>query len=202
MNFDRDTKSFLLSVLNEDMGGGVGSQQDYGLHIKEYDPYDYETDPTTGKVKKTRKKDTQSESDYYKTALQTAMTAAGAPIDLDKQDTTGKPSLELLGGLGVLKRRLGYDTASGGGAEMRGKDITKDALRGLAGGGIAAAALQFMGPLGQRISEKLPYLTAMGVDPFDYATKVMGVDYVSDQLSKLPARQAKQITSGAGHIQL
>jgi len=201
MNFDSDTKSFLLSVLNEDMGGGVGTQQDYGLHIKEYDPYNYEKDPVTGKIKKTKKQNTPSESDFYKKELQTALDASGSSVDLDKE-STGKPSLELLGGLGVLKRRLGYNTSSGGGAEMRGQNLVKDVARGAAGAGIAASALATMGQLGQSIAGKLPYLTAMGVDPFDYATKVMGVDYVSDQLSKLPARQTKQITSGAGHIQL
>ena len=198
MYLNQNTKDFLLYTLREDTsgGGGVGMSPGYGSTIADYDPSDTEIDPVTGKTKKKKK---QSEASYYKSALQTAL---GSDIDLDKE-TSGQPSLGLLGALGTIKRRMGYKLDPNAETGMRGGDsLIKGAISGVAGAGLASTALAFMGPLGQKISGKLPYLTAMGVDPLDYATKVMGVDYVSDQLSKLGKRQTKQITSGAGNIKL
>jgi hypothetical protein len=198
MYLNKNTKDFLLYTLREDtsMGGGVGTTPGYGFSIAEYDPSGTEIDPVTGKTKKKKK---QSEESYYKTALQAAL---GTDVDLDKE-TSGQPSLGLLGALGTVKRRLGYKLDPNAETGMRGGDsLIKGAISGVAGAGLAGAALGFMGPLGQSIAGKLPYLTAMGVDPLDYATKVMGVDYASDQLSKLGKRQVKQITSGAGNIKL
>lgn len=198
MYLNQNTKDFLLYTLREEtsMGGGVGTTPGYGSSVAPYDPSDREIDPVTGKTKKKKK---ESESLYYKNALQTAL---GSDIDLDKE-TSGQPSLGLLGALGTAKRRLGYKLDPNAQTGMRGgESLVKDAIAGVAGAGLAGAALSFMGPLGQSIAGKLPYLTAMGVDPLDYATKVMGVDYVSDQLSKLGKRQTKQITSGVGYEKL
>lgn len=198
MYLNKNTKDFLLYTLREEisMGGGVGMTPGYGSSIPAYDPSATETDPVTGKTKKKKK---ESESLYYKNALKTAL---GSDIDLDKE-TSGQPSLGFLGALGTAKRRLGYKLDPNAQTGMRGgESLVKDAIAGVAGAGLAGAALSFMGPLGQSIAGKLPYLTAMGVDPLDYATKVMGVDYVSDQLSKLGKNQTKQITSGAGNIKL
>jgi hypothetical protein len=198
MYLNKNTKDFLLYTLREDtsMGGGVGTTPGYGSSIPAYDTAYTEIDPVTGKIKK---KKTESESLYYKNALQTAL---GSDIDLAKE-TSGKPSLGFLGALGTAKRRLGYKLDPNAQTGMRGgESLVKDAIAGVAGAGLAGAALSFMGPLGQSIAGKLPYLTAMGVDPLDYATKVMGVDYVSDQLSKLGKNQTKQMTSGAGNIKL
>jgi hypothetical protein len=196
MHLNKNTKEFLLHVLREDIsgGGGVGTSANYGLNIPDYDPSNTGIDPITGKPKKKKK---QSESEYYKDALQMAL---GGDVDLDKE-TSGQPSLGFLGALGTVKRRLGYKPNSGDATAMRGSNsLIKGAISGIAGGGLASTALAFMGPLGQHLSGKLPYLTAMGVDPLDYATKVMGVDYVSDELSKLGKRQSSQITSGGGYF--
>ena len=211
MYLNKNTKDFLLYTLREDTsgGGGVGTSPGYGSTVAPYDPSDIETDPVTGKTKKKKK---ESESLYYKNALQTAL---GSDIDLDKE-TSGQPSLGFLAALGTMKRRMGWETDPNAKTRMMGDDIlpkgagvvdaaaalAKSAVARSAGGGLASAALAFMGPLGQHITGKLPYLTAMGVDPLDYATKVMGVDYVSDQLSKLGKRQTGQITSGAANIKL
>jgi hypothetical protein len=198
MYLNKNTKDFLLYTLREEtsMGGGVGMTPGYGSSIAPYDPSETEIDPVTGKTKKKKK---ESESLYYKNALQTAL---GSDIDLSKE-TSGKPSLAFLGALGTAKRRLGYKLDPNAETGMRGgESLVKDAVAGVAGAGLAGAALSFMGPLGQSIAGKLPYLTAMGVDPLDYATKVMGVDYVSKELGSLAKRQTKQITSGAGNIKL
>jgi hypothetical protein len=195
MYLNKNTKDFLLYTLREDtsMGGGVGTTPGYGLSIGDYESSEPETDPI---IKKSKKKKKQSESLYGKSALQAAL---GTDVDLDKE-TSGQPSLGFLGGLGTIKRRMGYKLDPNAGTGMRGGDsLIKGAISGVAGGGLASTALAFMGPLGQHISGKLPYLTAMGVDPLDYATKVMGVDYVSDQLSKLGKNK---MTSGAGNIKL
>ena len=39
-------------------------------------------------------------------------------------------------------------------------------------------------------------------NPLDYATKVMGVDTVSDELGKLSKRYTKQVMSGMGNFKL
>jgi len=198
MYLNKNTKDFLLYTLREEtsMGGGVGMTPGDGSGIGDYDSSEPEIDPVTKKRKKKKK---QSESLYGKSALQAAL---GTDVDLDKE-TSGQPSLGFLGALGTIKRRMGYKLDPNAETGMRGGDsLIKGAISGVAGAGLASTALAFMGPLGQSIAGKLPYLTAMGVDPLDYATKVMGVDYVSDQLSKLGKRQTKQITSGAGNIKL
>jgi hypothetical protein len=127
-----------------------------------------------------------------------------------------KPSLEYLAGLGILKRSLGYPTNPEAGSELmdfgpaRDKsgdvDWTRTAVKPAARAlsyGLAKAALNTgMGDLGKKLSGKINYLVALGVDPFDYATKVIGVDYAADQLAKMPKRQKKQITAGQGYIDL
>jgi len=199
MYLNKNTKDFLLYTLREEdtsMGGGVGMSSGDGSDFGDFESSEPEIDTITGKTKKKKKK---SESLYYKSALQTAL---GSDIDLDKE-TSGQPSLGLLGALGTLKRRMGYKLDPNAETGMRGGDsLIKGVISGIAGGGLASTALAFMGPLGQHISGKLPYLTAMGVDPLDYATKVMGVDTVSDELGKLAKRNTKQVMSGMGNIKL
>ena len=198
MYLNQNTKDFLLYTLREDTsgGGGVGMTPGYGSTIGDYDSSEPEIDPITGKTKKKKKK---SESLYDKSALQLAL---GSDIDLNKE-TSGQPSLGFLGALGTLKRRMGYKLDPNAETEMRGgTGLVKGAISGVAGAGLASTALAFMGPLGQSIAGKLPYLTAMGVDPLDYATKVMGVDTVSDELRKLSKRNTKQVMSGMGNFKL
>lgn len=151
----------------------------------------------------------QSETNYYTDLLKTGLSGVGA-TDPEKETSTS-PSLGYLAGLGTLKRTMGYDTSPKKGAELidfnlRDKSgnisptkvITSLGSRA-AKTGLGMAALNIgMGQLGNKLAGKLPYLAALGVDPFDYATKIMGVDYVSDELSKLPYRQYRQITSGGG----
>ena len=196
MILDENTTIFLIQVLNEDNkiltggGGGVISTQGY-------QPYTEVIDPKTGKIKKI--KNPESEDKFYKKLLQSELDANPSnTIDLD-QENQSQPSLGALAGIGILKRRLGYDTNPSAGVAMKGENIARDIATSVAGAGIAGTGLQFMGQLGQAVSQKLPYLSALGVDPFDYATKIMGVDYVGDQLKKLGARQAKQITAGQGY---
>jgi hypothetical protein len=198
MYLNKNTKDFLLYTLRENtsMGGGVGMSPGYGSSSPPNDISYTEIDPVTGKIKKKKK---ESESLYGKSALQAAL---GTDVDLDKE-TSGQPSLGFLGALGTIKRRMGYKLDPNAETGMRGgTGLVKGAISGVAGAGLASTALAFMGPLGQSIAGKLPYLTAMGVDPLDYATKVMGVDYVSKELGSLAKRQTKQITSGAGNIKL
>jgi hypothetical protein len=161
-----------------------------------------------------------SDKKYYDAALKGGLKAQG--YDLEKEKSSNQPSLEYLGALGTLKRTMGYNTDPGAGVEMlgipfvggvdpntgksKGADWAKlgrYATSKVAKTGIAAAALNTnMGQLGSAISGKLGRLALLGADPFDYATKVMGVDYVSDQISKLGKRQYQQIASGAGSIRL
>lgn len=191
MILDENTTIFLIQVLNEadEMGGGVS--------LTPYEQTVDVVDPKTGKSKKVKNK--QNEDKFYKDQLQNILNVDPEnKIDLENEDTS-KPSLGLLAGLGIAKRRLGYKTDPYGSVSMKGDSIAKDVAQSLAGGALAGTALQFMGPLGQAVSGKLPYLAALGVDPLDYATKLMGVDYVRDQLGKLGARQAKQITAGQGY---
>lgn len=196
MILDESTTIFLIQVLNEEnailSGGGGGV-----ISNKGYQPYTEVIDPKTGKVKKV--KNPESEDKFYKKLLQSELDANPSnKVDLD-QENKSQPSLGALAGIGIVKRRLGYDTNPSGAVAMKGENIARDIASSVAGGGIASTGLQFMGQLGQAVSDKLPYLSALGVDPFDYATKIMGVDYVRDQLGKLGARQTKQITAGQGY---
>jgi hypothetical protein len=195
MILDENTTIFLIQVLNEDnkiLAGGGG-----GVSTQGYQPYTEVVDPKTGKIKKI--KNPESEDKFYTKVLQQELDADPSnTIDLE-QESRSQPSLALLANIGTLKRRFGYDTNPSGGVAMKGENLVRDVASTLGGGGLAGAGLQFMGPLGQAVSQKLPYLAALGVDPFDYATKIMGVDYVGDQLKKLGARQAKQITAGQGY---
>lgn len=127
-----------------------------------------------------------------------------------------QPSLEYLAALGTIKRSLGWPTNPSAGSELMdfgpartktgdidwSRTLMKPAGRAVSYGLAKAALNTGMGEIGRKLSGKINYLTALGVDPFDYATKVMGVDYVADQLAKLPARQKKQITAGQGNIAL
>ena len=196
MILDENTTIFLIQVLNEEnailSGGGGGVST-----MAPYEPYINVVDPKTGKVKKV--KNPESEDKFYKKLLQSELDANPSnKVDLD-QENKSQPSLGALAGIGIVKRRLGYDTNPSGAVAMKGENIARDIASSVAGAGIAGTGLQFMGQLGQAVSNKLPYLSALGVDPFDYATKIMGVDYVRDQLGKLGARQAKQITAGQGY---
>lgn len=150
-----------------------------------------------------------SDKKYYSMALKSGLGAQG--YDLEKEKSSNQPSLEYLGALGTLKRTMGYSTDPSAGVEMLGvpfvgkggTDLGKlgrYATSKAAKTGLAAAILNTnMGQLGSAISGKLGRLALLGADPFDYATKVMGVDYVSDQISKLGKRQ---YPSGAGNIKL
>jgi hypothetical protein len=196
MKLDSVTKSFLLHVLNEQapMGGGVNLNP----------------------MVKDKKSKNKFDADYYfgqdelKKALETT---SGKEAEEFNQSS---PSLEYLSTLGMIKRGSGYSTDPDAPVELltpaapldksgnwNVKGIGQQLLGVGTKTGAAAAALNLgMGELGAKLSTKLPYLVALGIDPFDYATKVMGVDYVADQLRKLPARQKQQITSGAGYINL
>lgn len=206
MSFDKNTKSFLLHLLNE--AGGVGTLSDEGLNMQEYG-YDF-NQSFPGPKKKTKK----GEEDFYKSQLKTALgTVTGGLVDTEKEAPTS-PSLGYLAGLGTLKRTMGYKTSPESGAELidLAPKVTSAGLPDLHGTakklagraiglGTATAALNVgMGQLGQKLAGKLPYLTALGVDPLDYATKIMGVDYVANELSKLPTRQYRQMTSGGGYF--
>lgn len=196
MSFNKQTKSLLLSIINEQssMGGGVN------------------LNPTL-KDKKIKNK---FEDEYYYGQEELKKSLKNITGKKPEEMTSDAPSLEYLAGLGMAKRAMGYSTDPNAAAELltpvspitsTGNWNLPGMLKQAAGLGVktgmAAGALNIgMGELGQKLSTKLPYLAALGIDPFDYATKVMGVDYVADQLRKLPARQQKAIASGAGHIEL
>jgi|LauGreDrversion4_2_1035121.scaffolds.fasta_scaffold06150_3 hypothetical protein len=224
MSFDNRTKAFLLKVLNEQSGSFGGATTLSPKMTKgskkpkvEWDPQEqelpeYGTANTGGAyfgAEPPKYGEGQSETNYYTDLLKTGLSGVGA-TDPEKETSTS-PSLGYLAGLGTLKRTMGYDTSPKKGAELidfnlRDKSgnisptkvITSLGSRA-AKTGLGMAALNIgMGQLGNKLAGKLPYLAALGVDPFDYATKIMGVDYVSDELSKLPYRQYRQITSGGG----
>jgi hypothetical protein len=226
MFIDEQTKLFLLDVLSEaelPIGTAIGTDTS--------NPYDTLAKKLfsgkTGGAKElkpqiiaAKKENKDEEFDLAKEAIKTSFAQTTGFDPETAATTTGGPSLEYLAGLGVLKRSLGYDTRDPN-AELIDFSIRRDKagnidlgktavgvgknLLGRASSyGLAQAALNMggMGELGTKLSGKLGRLALLGVDPFDYATKVMGVDYVSDQLKKLPARQRQQITSGGGNITL
>lgn len=228
MYLDEQTKSFLLKVLNEQSppGGGANRKKinpaapDWTGGGELITPEMQAraaaaqvggfggggTGGAGGNVKP------MSDKKYYSMALKSGLGAQG--YDLEKEKSSNQPSLEYLGALGTLKRTMGYSTDPSAGVEMLGvpfvgkgatylgnlgRYVTSKAAKT----GLAAAILNTnMGQLGSAISGKLGRLAVLGADPFDYATKVMGVDYVSDQISKLGKRQYQQIASGAGSIRL
>lgn len=227
MYLDKQTKSFLLRVLNEQTppgsGGSTGQGAPFGganrkpqlgpgwsgpgqLLTPGEQAANVKQNPMFSSVKP------MSDKKYYDAALKGGLKAQG--YDLEKEKSSNQPSLEYLGALGTLKRTMGYNTDPGAGVEMLGVPfvgekgvnlgkLARYATSKAAKTGIAAAALNTnMGQLGSAISGKLGRLALLGADPFDYATKIMGVDYVSDQISKLGKRQYQQIASGAGSIRL
>jgi hypothetical protein len=228
MYLDEQTKSFLLKVLNEQSppGGGANRKKinpaapDWTGGGELITPEMQAraaaaqvggfggggTGGAGGNVKP------MSDKKYYSMALKSGLGAQG--YDLEKEKSSNQPSLEYLGALGTLKRTMGYSTDPSAGVEMLGvpfvgkggTDLGKlgrYATSKAAKTGLAAAILNTnMGQLGSAISGKLGRLALLGADPFDYATKVMGVDYVSDQISKLGKRQYQQVASGAGSIRL
>lgn len=187
--FDSTTKLFLLNILNEATGTGISGPAWLS------DP-SILTPPPKGK-----------EKDWYTTLIKGSSEQLGGNFDPSYYD--GGPSLGTLAALGMLKRGMGYGTKGNKGTELlgglnfsSGASFAKSLIPTAAKIGLASAALTTMGPIGVGLDKKLPYLAALGVDPFDYATQVMGVDYVADQLSKLGPRQKQQNTSGAGYIKL
>ena len=209
MYLDEQTKSFLLKVLNEQSppGGGANRKKinpaapDWKGEGELITP-EMQAGISGGNVKP------MSDKKYYNMALKSGLGAQG--YDLEKEKSSNQPSLEYLGALGTLKRTMGYSTDPNAGVEMLGvpfvgkggtdlgklgRYVTSKAAKT----GLAAAILNTnMGQLGSAISGKLGRLALLGADPFDYATKVMGVDYASDQISKLAKRQYQQVTSGGG----
>lgn len=213
MSFDKNTKTFLVTVLNEQTPfGGVGGSQTLAPKISKK-PKFANWVPGEEKAPDYVQGEKQSEDDYYKDLFKTGMAGVGS-IDPEKEGANA-PSLGYLGGLGVLKRTMGYNTSPGTSSELIDFNLRNKATGSLdptkivtnvgsraVKTGLGAAALSYgMGELGNKLAGKLPYLAALGVDPFDYATKIMGVDYVSDQFSKLPNRQYKQMISGGGYFQ-
>jgi len=217
MYFTKETKNLLLQILNEatppsgSMGGGFGGKDALSLDSK----------PKSKKETSPSAEVSGTSREYKKYISSLLKDLTGKDINVGFQE----PPLELLTTLGAAKRMAGYSTDPNAAVELltpglaRKKDASGKPIGGLAGVdvmksaaglvtpaaklGAGMAALEFgMGALGEKLATKLPYLTALGVDPFDYATKIMGVDYVADQLRKLPARQQKAITSGAGNIEL
>jgi len=251
MYLDKDTKLFLLHVLNENspsgsnMGGGAGggnAEWSPGSTMPNWANRVVNDQSTALPTLKnnadsnilnnplvalstvgfdTEKQKGESEDDFqkrlggkvskdFKNVLKYV-----SDIDFD-QMPKDRPSLEYLAALGTVKRSLGYPTSADSGSELMDfgpakdksgdidikKTLFKPAGR-LVSLGLSRAALNTgMGELGKKLSGKMNYLAALGVDPFDYATKVMGVDYTADQLAKLPKRQKQQITAGQGYIGL
>jgi hypothetical protein len=200
MFLDTQTKSFLLKMLNEST---------------QYQPQQYvwnfgsTGDYSPGDAFKINKPPKMNDADWYKKLLDDSAKQADGKIDWAPNKEG--PSLGTLAALGALKRSMGYKTNSGeteflipGFFDDKGNislsKMARMAVPTAAKTGLAAAALSTMGPLGSKLSTKLPNIALLGLDPFDYATKIMGVDYVADQLGKLGARQKQQITSGAGYI--
>lgn len=215
MNFlDEETKLFLLKVLKE--SGGANQKKPVG---PTWNPTGTGGStlltPEEAKSAAGSTAAAMSQDKYYKDALKMGLSSSTGMDEkmLDKEGQAG-PSLELLGALGTLKRTMGYKTGADSTSDMLGVPFVTPsginygklfnyAASRAAKAGLGAAALSYgMGPLGQNLAGKLPRLALLGVDPFDYATKIMGVDYASDQLSKLAANQKKQIVSGAGYIKL
>lgn len=221
MSFNKETKNLLLQILNEapapptQMGGGFGGIKSSPIENKQKNKKVAQTLNATDP-------EVTSTSREYKKYLEDLMkSSTGKEISVGASE----PPLEALTTLGAVKRAAGYDVDPNSAVELltpgfaRKKDASGKPISGLGGIdimgtlagtvspamklGAGMAALEFgMGSFGEKLATKLPYLTALGIDPFDYATKIMGVDYVADQLRKLPARQQKAISSGAGNIEL
>lgn len=208
MFLDLKTTSFLLKILNESSTAGSSSspsiKSTVGLTGSFSDVNDNLDIPFAPKG--------VSETEFYKKYIKDTTKQMGG--NFDDSVGSGGPSLGTLAALGMLKRGMGYKTQPGSALEFLGPKFTNSSgefsPRAIATSlmptgvktAMAAAALETMGPLGSAISKKLGNVALLGIDPFDYATQVMGVDYVADQLSKLGSRQKQQVTSGAGYIKL
>ena len=83
----------------------------------------------------------------------------------------------------------------------------KNTLSSLIGAGPGSLATSVIGAptnrfgnLGQKVSEKLPQLALMGIDPLDWATKAFGADAAAEHIENIP-RQTMAATSAGGYLQ-